>query len=385
MNAPATDLLAPPFLRPALAGAAAAFSGIGLARFAYVPLFPAMVAAGWVTGPEGGLLGAVNLAGYLAGVLGGRDLARRLGTAAALDLGMGLAVLSFAGCGWNGGLVALALWRGLAGVAGGILMALVGPAVQGVVAPTRRGAAGGIVVTGVGVGIVVASLGVPVLLTGGVSLTWLGLASVAGLVWVLARRAWPDTPVPAVTGSAPPGAGPLYLAYGISAAAFVPHMVYFADLVVRGRGLDPAYGAGAWLLFGCGGLLGPFLGGLAADRWGALPALRIWLGLQVAALATALLPCVEALALSACLGGFSAVGLTAIALARARELAGAAAGAVWVRATAAFAVAQATTAFAYAALFAYAGTHAALFAAGLALAVAALLSALAPARRRRRV
>jgi hypothetical protein len=54
-------------LRPALAGAAATFSGIGLSRFAYVPLFPAMVSAGWVTGPEGGLLGAFNLAGYLAG------------------------------------------------------------------------------------------------------------------------------------------------------------------------------------------------------------------------------------------------------------------------------------------------------------------------------
>ena len=38
------------FLRPALAGAAATFSGIGLARFAYVPLFPAMVGAGWISG-----------------------------------------------------------------------------------------------------------------------------------------------------------------------------------------------------------------------------------------------------------------------------------------------------------------------------------------------
>ena len=33
-------------LKPAFAGAAATLSGIGLARFAYVPLFPAMVAAG---------------------------------------------------------------------------------------------------------------------------------------------------------------------------------------------------------------------------------------------------------------------------------------------------------------------------------------------------
>jgi uncharacterized MFS-type transporter YbfB len=76
MHAPAP---APSSLRPAFAGAAATLSGIGLARFAYVPLFPAMVAAGWVTGAEGGFLGAVNFAGYLIGVLGGRGLGRRSG------------------------------------------------------------------------------------------------------------------------------------------------------------------------------------------------------------------------------------------------------------------------------------------------------------------
>src|SRR3954466_6998334 len=57
-------------LSPAFAGAAATLSSIGLARFAYVPLFPAMVATSWVSGAEGGFLGAVNLAGYLIGVRG---------------------------------------------------------------------------------------------------------------------------------------------------------------------------------------------------------------------------------------------------------------------------------------------------------------------------
>src|SRR3954453_12945727 len=106
-------------LSPAFAGAAATLSSIGLARFAYVPLFPAMVAASWVSGAEGGFLGAVNLAGYLIGVLGGRPLARRFGTARALDGGMGLAALAFAACAWNGGVAWLALWRALAGLAGG--------------------------------------------------------------------------------------------------------------------------------------------------------------------------------------------------------------------------------------------------------------------------
>ncbi|MEY3729293.1 MAG: hypothetical protein RLZZ57_49, partial [Pseudomonadota bacterium] len=53
--------------RIALSGTAATCTGIGLARFAYVPLFPAMVSAGWVDGAEAGLLGALNLTGYLLG------------------------------------------------------------------------------------------------------------------------------------------------------------------------------------------------------------------------------------------------------------------------------------------------------------------------------
>ena len=61
----------------ALSGTAATCTGIGLARFAYVPLFPAMVAAGWVDGAEAGLLGALNLTGYLIGVGFVRALARR--------------------------------------------------------------------------------------------------------------------------------------------------------------------------------------------------------------------------------------------------------------------------------------------------------------------
>jgi len=46
-------------LATALAGAAAAAAGNGLARFAFVPLFPAMVAGGWVDGGQAGTLGSV--------------------------------------------------------------------------------------------------------------------------------------------------------------------------------------------------------------------------------------------------------------------------------------------------------------------------------------
>ena len=367
----------PSSLALAFAGVAATLSGIGLARFAYVPLFPAMVAAGWVTGAQGGFLGAVNFAGYLIGVLGGRTLAGRVGTARALDAGMGLAALAFAACAWNGGLVWLALWRAAAGVAGGVLMALAGPAVQGATPPEQRGAAGGLVVAGVGSGVIVASLAVPMLLPAGLPAAWLTLAALVLGLWAYAHPRWPQTPVLPVDSAAPrPNAGALILAYGLSGAGMVPHMVYFVDLAVRGRNLDPRLGALTWLLFGTGAILGTLIGGRAADRWGGPRALKVWLAFQAAALALTLPPSAVALLPAALLGGFGGLGVTAVALARARELAGPAASVVWVRATALYALAQAATGFALTPLFAYTGSHAAVFAVGLAVSIAALLAAI---------
>lgn len=372
----------PSTIATALSGAAATFAGNGLARFAYVPLFPAMVAAGWVTGAEAGLLGAINLTGYLVGVLGAGPLAHRLGTRAALAAGMAFAFLAFAACGWNGGVVWLAGWRGLAGIAGGILMAIAGPAVQGAVPPARRGLAGGIVITGVGAGIVVSALAMPWFLSAGVGTAWLGLGAITAVLAIAAGPSWPSTPVGSPRGVvAVPGSVPLYLAYGLSAAGLVPHLVYFSDLALRGRGYSATLASAGWLLFGLGGCAGPIVGGRAADRLGALPVLRIFLGLQAAALALVFVPGGTPLLLSAFVGGVAAIGLSSLALARAREIAGPASGGVWVRATATWALAQATTGFALAALFARTGSHDVLFATGLAFSLAAFLPVLRSARR----
>ncbi|WP_439598126.1 YbfB/YjiJ family MFS transporter [Falsiroseomonas sp.] len=368
------------FWPPALAGAAAVLAGIGLARFAYVPLFPAMVGAGWVDGGGAGLLGAANLAGYLAGVLGGRGLAARIGVPRALDAGMALALLAFAACAIQGGLWWFVLWRGLAGAAGGVLMALVGPAVQASVAPQARGMAGGVVMSGAGSGVAAAGLLVPLLLWGGLAFAWGGLAVAVGLLWLGARPFWPRPPALAAAelAQAVPRAGRLLLAYGLSGAGMVAPMVYLADLAVRGRGLAVEAASLVWVLFGLGAVAGTLLGGRVAGRIGGRRALPIWLGVQVGALAAALLPWWPALLLAAPLGGFAGVGATAVTLAAAREVAGAQAGVVWIRATAGYALAQAGIAFVLAALFAATGdSHAAVFGAGLVLSLAALGASLA--------
>ena len=98
--------------------------------------------------------------------------------------------------------------------------------------------------------------------------------------------------------------------------------------------------------------------------------------MQVAAVAAALGHALPLLVAAAALGGFAALGLSAICLARAHELAGAAASSVWVRATASFAVCQAVSGFGFAALFRATGSHDAVFGAGLAISLAALATGL---------
>lgn len=365
---------ASPSLKVAFAGASCTFSGLGLARFTYVPLFPAMVAAGWVSGAEAGLLGALNFAGYVVGTLSGRAIGRALGTPRALDLGMALVVLSFVGCGWNGGVAWLVACRAVAGIAGGILMVLAGPAVQAMVAPERRGIAGGIVLTGVGSGALAGSLVAPALLrTSGVSLTWLGLGLTVFCVWMVARRAWPTSPVVVVSGRLPAGTTRLALSYGFSAAGLVPHMVYLADLLVRGRGFSIEWGAAAFLAFALGGFLGPLAGGRVADRIGAERAYRIWIGIQVVGVLLLFVPWLPLLLLGGFLGGFASIGLTAVTLTRTREIAGAASGAAWARTTLAFATAQALTGLLLAALFSVTHSHDHLVAVALVFSLAAFI------------
>jgi predicted MFS family arabinose efflux permease len=308
---------------------------------------------------------------------GVRALARRVSVPRALDMGMAFAVLAFAACAWHGGLAWLGFWRCLAGISGGMLMGLAGPSVQAVTPPERRGRAGGLVLFGVGGGITLGAVLVPVLLQGGVALAWLGLAVVVLLLWLIMRPHWPRPPVTetAPEGHAPPAYG-IIIAYGLSGAGLVPPMLYLSDLAARGRGLGVELGAGMWVLFGLGCISGALLGGRAVDRWGGRFAIFLWMIIQSVALALALSKALWVLVPLGLVSGLAALGITTVALSAARERAGALAGVIWVRVTAGFAVAQAISGFALAALFRVTDeSHAAVFAAGLVLTLAGLVVA----------
>src|SRR6201996_5853155 len=84
--------------RATLSAACASLIGIGLARFAYTPLLPAIIGAHWFHPSAAAYLGAANLAGYLAGALLGRPMAARIARPALLRGLMLLATAAFFAC-----------------------------------------------------------------------------------------------------------------------------------------------------------------------------------------------------------------------------------------------------------------------------------------------
>ena len=370
--------------RATLAGLCASLVGIGLARFAYTPLLPVLITAGWFPASQAAYLGAANLAGYLGGALCARPLARWGGAPRVLRSMMTLVTVAFFACALPLSFSWFFLWRFASGVAGGTLMVLAAPTVLPHVPPARRGLAGGAIFTGVGLGIMASGTVVPLLLQAGLAVTWCGLGVLSMLLTGVAWGRWPADETAAATPIAAARRAPatgtlraLYVEYALNATGLVPHMVFLVDFVARGLGQGIHAGAQYWVLFGVGAVAGPVLAGLLADRVGFGPALRLALVAQATAVAVPVVTAAPVgLALSSVLIGAAVPGIVPLVLGRVHELVpGDPEGqrAAWSVTTMAFALGQAAGAYGLSFLFARGGHYTTLFAVGAAALTLALV------------
>lgn len=355
-----------------------------------------MIAAGWFAPIAAAYLGAANLAGYLAGALSGRFLEMRYGAVPILRAMMLVTGLSFAACAFhNLGFAWFFGWRFASGVTGGVIMVLAGPLVLAGVPATKRGLAGGLIFTGVGVGIVASGTLVPALVgTGPLEIVWLALAVAILALTAASWAGWPNpraAQAPSHDQGAPVTSNAVLLAltveYGLNACGLVPHMLFVVDYVARGLGRGLAEGGAFWVAFGLGASAGPLLAGRVADRLGFRRALRSAFLLQILGVGLAAVTTDRVgLLVSTAIAGASAPGVVPLVLGRVRELAGSAPlqQRFWTYSTIAFAVAQAAAGYGYSYLFGAVGSYRLLFglgAAALALALALDLLAGAVARR----
>ena len=392
----ATANVVPP-LHATIAALSANLVGIGLARFGYTPLIPALIAAGWFRPSAAVYLGAANLAGYLAGAIGARWVATRVGAAWSLRAAMALTTASLFACAFPLGFGWFFVWRFVSGGTGGVLMALAAPTVMSIVPAERRGLAGGAIFTGVGLGIAASGTLVPALMRWGLTETWFGLGALALGLTLLAWNNWPPAmpnmpPAGEVRSSG--GAGPvlraLYVEYALNAVGLVPHMVFLVDFVARGLEHGLHVGSVYWIVFGIGALIGPLIGGHVGDRIGFRAALRLAFVVQALCVALPLVAVSSvALAVSSFVVGAFVPGIVAITIGRTRELIPgdpAAQAAAWGFCTTAFAIGQAVAGYAFSYIFAEVENGYpilfALGAAALALALAIDLAASATRPRR---
>jgi predicted MFS family arabinose efflux permease len=380
--------------RATLSGLCASLVGVGLARFAYTPLIPALIAAGWFTPAEAAYLGAANLGGYLAGALLGRRIAGPLGARLTLRGMMVLAAAAFFACASPVSFAWFFVWRFAAGLSGGVLMVLAAPTILPHVPPARRGLAGGAIFTGVGIGIALSGTLVPLLLHAGLAETWCGLGALALVLTLVAWNGWPaDTARPAKnagragTPASASALRSLYAEYALNAIGAVPHMVFLVDFVARGLGRGLETGAFYWLIFGLGAMAGALLAGNAADRIGFRAMLRLAFVIQAAAIAVlAVAPQPYALGVASLILGAFVPGVVPLVLGRVHELVPhdtAAQQTAWSRATTAFAVGQAAAAYGFSFLFAKGSGYPTLFALGVGAMLLAFLIDLVSARSRR--
>jgi MFS family permease len=375
---------------PGLCGMAATLTGVGIGRFAYVAILPLLVQQAWFSRTAAGYLGAANLTGYFLGIGLAAWLSRYWSAERMVRLSMLLCALSFFSCGWQGGGLAWFLcWRTIAGACGAILMVQAPVMILPRTPVARRGRVGGVIFSGVGLGIVASATVVPSLVHHGLALTWLTLGAICLLLTVVTwhywqapvarpaapaplRLAWPRLPAPVML---------LLAAYALNAVGYLPHTLFWADYITHELHRPLAEAGFFWACFGAGAACGPYLTGALADRIGLSATLFIAFALKAAGVALPLFATGgAALLVSSVLVGFFSPGIVGAASSYALEIGGVERHrSYWTSMNFGFSLAQAGAASVMVSIMSGRQSYALLFSiSSAALAVSALCIAIIP-------
>ena len=350
----------------AFAGYCGMLVSMGLARFAFTPLIPALIAEGWFVSAETFLIGVGIVIGYFIGAI---FVTRNAGTAHAVAwvrAAMLVVTLAFFLCAKPMPFVWFLGWMALAGAASGVGLILSAQIVLARVAKARHGLIGGIVIAGIGSGLILSGIVVSLLAERSLTQTWYGFAGLSAILTLVSWRLWPTAkpvaldpvasdPVALDTVTSNPVASdsvalntvaldtgavkseslpaatqdsqdsqdslrrtpepyqlPLsvyatYLSYGLGSAAIAFPQLLFPDFMVRGKGFSLSDAGDLWLFTGIGAVLGALLVGALGDRFGMARCYRFCLLLFGLTLLTLTLPLglASLMALSLLLGVFN--------------------------------------------------------------------------------
>ena len=263
---------------------------LGLARFAYALLLPAMRAdLGWSFATAGSMSTA-NAAGYLAGALAAAPLGKRLGDKRVF---VGSLLLTALGVGASGLTADFSVLLALR-VASGFTGALVFVSGAGLTAAAATGGSKSraptllrVYFSGAGIGITASALTVPPLLEAvGWRGGWLVLGALAVAATVFGGVALRRAPEPSyeAAGQTRGGWSPRYmarklLAYGLFGAGYIAYATFIIAYLRSDEGFSGAAIRGFWSIFGLASVVaafawGPILGRLKGG-WGTAATLSV--------------------------------------------------------------------------------------------------------------
>ena len=321
---------------------------LGLARFAYTPLLPALQAQTGLQDAAAGVLAAVNYAGYMSGALLVAWIDSPTWRQRLYGWGLWLAVVSTAAMGLGAWFPSWLLLRYLGGLCGAAGMLLGSGLVLGWLMRSGRRPELGLYFVGIGLGIVVSATAAWTLgrLWPDWQRQWLSLAAVGAVFLVPAWRWRPPVP-PAPAALSDDGTGPsrrwlvtMVACYFAAGWGFVISATFTVAIVERAPALA-GQGPLAWLMVGLAAMPAVALWDRVARRVGEKRALLMAFALQTAAvLAPALSGSLSAALLGAVGYGATFIGIVSLTLALAGRRSPRNPGKAMARLTLSYGVAQ---------------------------------------------
>ncbi|MCL1079675.1 YbfB/YjiJ family MFS transporter [Parashewanella spongiae] len=263
-------------------GLCATVIGLGIGRFSFVPLIPAMISNDWYSEALTGYLGSTTLFGYLLGGLTAHRLSEKIGSANTIKLSMVIVTFVYLGCFQPFSYPWLIFCRLFAGIAGAWIVIITPGYIFHRTDPKYKARISGMIFSGIGLGVVISGYIVPNLLDISLSTAWLGLGAASGLFTLVSWSFWvPLKKLPYVTRQSNTSESyqlndnpkktlviMLLSAYALDAIGYLPHTIYWVHYLVHGLDLSFIEGGHFWVLFGVGAILGPHIMGVAADKYG---------------------------------------------------------------------------------------------------------------------
>ncbi|HSW76608.1 MAG TPA: YbfB/YjiJ family MFS transporter [Candidatus Saccharimonadales bacterium] len=259
----------------AFAGYGCLLIGLGINRFAYTPLIPALISQGWLTTSGASYVGAINFLGYFLGAYLGQRATLYFPISKLVKISLIVSIVALALSAINFGYLWFTIWRFILGLTGALLMVLTPSAILKNIPLDFRSRSNGLMFSGIGTGIIISGFFLPYFAMNiNISAAWLAGCVIAVFItffsWSSISKQTPSVSIaiPSEKSDHPREFLLFTIAYSLFAIGVIPHTLFLVDYVHQQLGFNEVTSGLFWVLYGVGAIIGPFFSGFITDEIG---------------------------------------------------------------------------------------------------------------------